>query len=324
MEPRRLKGLRALLLAMASVVLSMSALPQGARAADYDLWSASFSGSRSATASAFTPAVSSSASDFWSAWAAVGEQARATQPAWSSPLVTTSGMLEQRVRFDVSEQHAGNGANTTAFDGGRGLDLIVSGTNEIQIAAPPYDIRSTPTGKGDLSGFGDWAFVRVKQRLASSPESGGNYFVTAWLQAQAPIGIPGLTNSAWILLPTLAFGKGWGNFDIQATVGGVLPTTNVAKLGDQIQTNVAFQYHLLKVLWPELEVNWTYFASGQRGGLNQVFLIPGLVIGRFKLAEGVTFTWGVGYQFAVSPEYRPSPLMPAYNHAWVLTTRFNF
>ena len=233
-------------------------------------------------------------------------------------------MLEQRVRFDLSEQHAGNGANTTVSDGGRGLDLIISGTNEIQIAAPPYDIRSTPNGKGDLNGFGDWAFVRVKQRLASSPESGGNYFVTAWLQAQAPIGIPGLTNSVWTLLPTLAFGKGWGDFDIQATVGGVLPTANVAKLGDQIQTNVAFQYHLLKVLWPELEVNWTYFASGQRGGLNQVFLTPGLVIGRFKLAEGVAFTWGVGYQFAVSPEYRPNPLTPAYNHAWLLTARFNF
>ena len=88
--------------------------------------------------------------------------------------------------------------------------------------------------------------------------------------------------------------------------------------------NVAFQYHLLKVLWPELEVNWTYFASGQRGGLNQVFLTPGLVIGRFKLAEGFAFTWGVGYQFVVSPEYRPNPLTPAYNHAWLLTTRFNF
>ena len=271
MELRRLEGFRALPLAVAGAVLSMSALLQGARAADFDLWSANFSGSRSATASTFAPAASSSASDFWSAWVAVAERARATQPAWSSPLVTTSGMLEQRVRFDMSEQHAGNGANTTVFDGGRGLDLIVSGSNEIQIAAPPYDIHTTPTGKGDLNGFGDWAFVRVKQRLASAPESGGNYFVTAWLQAQAPIGIPGLTNSVWTLLPTLAFGKGWGDFDIQATVGGVLPTANVARLGDQIQTNVAFQYHLLKVLWPELEVNWTYFASGQRGGLNQVF-----------------------------------------------------
>jgi hypothetical protein len=39
-------------------------------------------------------------------------------------------MLEQRFRFDLSEQHAGNGANTTVLDGGRGLDLIVSPGNE--------------------------------------------------------------------------------------------------------------------------------------------------------------------------------------------------
>jgi hypothetical protein len=93
-------------------------------------------------------------------------------------------------------------------------------------------------------------------------------------------------------LPTLAIGKGWGDFDIQATVGGVLPSSGVAVVGDQIQTNVAFQYHLLKVFWPEFEVNWTYYVDGQRGGLNQVFLTPGLVIGRFKLTDGILFKPG--------------------------------
>jgi hypothetical protein len=80
----------------------------------------------------------------------------------------------------------------------------------------------------------------------------------------------------------------------------------------------------MKVLWPQLEVNWTYFADGQRGGLNQVFLTPGLVIGRFQLASGILFTTGFGYQIAVSPNYRPNPLTPAYNHALLFTTRFNF
>ena len=264
------------------------------------------------------------ASRFLSAWAAMAKQARATQPTWSSPLVTTTGLLEQRLRFDLSGQHAGNGADTTVVDGGKGLDLIVSDSNEIQIAAPPYDIRTTPTGNGAFSGFADWAFLRVEQRLASSPESGGNYVVTAWLQVQAPTGIAPLTSNAWTYLPTMAFGKGWGDFDIQATVGGVLPASHVATLGDQIQTNVAFQYHLLNVLWPQIEVNWTYYADGQRGGLNQVFLTPGLVIGRFRLADDLLFTFGAGYQFAVSPDYRPNPLTPAYNHAWLFTSRFNF
>ena len=257
-------------------------------------------------------------------WTQTAATARATQPAWSSPLVTTTGMLEQRFRFDLAQQHAGNGTNTTQIDGGRGLDLIVSETNEIQVAAPPYDIRTGPAGRGALTGFADWAFLRVKQRLASAPKEQGDYILTAWLQLQAPLGIRALTNNAWTFLPTLAAGKGWGPFDVQATVGGVLPAEHGATLGHQIVTNIAFQYHVLDVLWPELEVNWTAFPDGQRRGLNQVFLTPGLVIGRFALGEDIKFTFGVGYQSAVSPSFRAKPLTPTYNHAWLFTSRFNF
>ena len=277
------------------------------------------------TPSVNTPPSSTYAqSDFIAAWQATAAQVRANQPAWSSPLVTTSGMLEQRVRFDFASQRAGNGSATEVIDGGRGIDLIVTSSNEIQIAMPPYDVHQTSTAAGSFSGFGDWPFVRVKQQLASSPASGGNYFVTAWLQVQAPIGVPQLTSRAWTFLPTLAFGKGWGDFDIQATIGGVLPASNVATLGDQIQANIAFQYRLMKVLWPEFEVNWTYYADGQRAGLNQIFLTPGLVIGRFQLTDRIMFTTGFGVQIAVSPEYRPKPLTPAYNNAVLWTSRFNF
>jgi hypothetical protein len=280
-----------------------------------------------ANAPALAAAVWSSAddmSDFVSGWTARAQAVRASQPAWSSPVVTTTGMLEQRLRFDFSEQYAGNGANTAVVDGGRGVDLIVSQSNEIQFAAAPYNVRTTPTGRGDLAGFADWAFVRVKQRLASAPADEGNYVLTAWLQVQAPTGLGQLTSNAWTWIPTIAFGKGWGDFDIQGTVAGVLPATHTDTLGHQIQTNIAFQYHMLRILWPEFEVNWTYYMDGQRGGLNQVFLTPGLVIGRFKVAEGLQFTCGAGYQIAVAPSYRPSPLTPSYDHAWVLTSRLNF
>jgi hypothetical protein len=309
----------------AGILLLTNAGSQPSRAAeaDWTLPPPSVSGQSSASRAA-ARADADAVSNFLAAWAARAAQVRANQPAWSSPLVTTTGMLEQRFRFDGSEQQAGNGADTRVTDGGKGLDLIVSNSNEIQVAAPPYELRSTPTGKGAFTGFGDWAFLRVKQQLASSPASGDNYFVTVWLQVQAPTGIAPLTNNAWSYLPTLAFGKGWGDFDIQATMGGVLPASNVATLGDQIQTNIAFQYHLLTILWPELEVNWTHFVGGQRGGLDQVFLTPGVVLGRFPLTNGVLFTTGVGYQFAVSPNYRANPLTPAYNHAILFTSRFNF
>ena len=149
-----------------------------------------------------TPMFDASAvSSFVAAWQARATQVRDNQPAWSSPLITTTGMLEQRVRFDASGQHAGSGANTTVIDGGRGLDFIVSNSNEIQIAAPPYDLRNAPTGKGSFSGFGDWAFLRVKQQLASAPASSGDYFVTVWLQVQAPTGIGPLTTALGLICP---------------------------------------------------------------------------------------------------------------------------
>ncbi len=266
------------------------------------------------------------------AWQAMAAQARATQPVWSSPLVTPTGMLEQRFRFDLDTNRAGNGTATTELDGGKGVDLIVGENTEVQFAAAPYFLRSGVAGTGrpakgaiePLAGFGDWPFLRIEQRLASSPESGGNYVVSALLQVQAPSGIVRLSNDAWTFQPSLAFGKGWGAFDIQGTAGVVLPTSNTAVIGDQVQTNIALQYHVLPVFWPELEANWTYYANGRRGGLNQVFLTPGLVVGRFVLPDGLKASVGVGYQFAVTPGYIANPLTPAYAHAWLLTTRLNF
>jgi hypothetical protein len=261
---------------------------------------------------------------FVAGWAERVRRARETQPDWSSPLVTTTGMLEQRLRFDLAYQHAGNATDTTVIDGGRGLDLIVSETNEVQIAAIPYDIRTAPGGKGALAGFADWPFLRVKQRLASSPASDGNYVLTTWLQVQAPAGIAALSNNAWTFLPTLAFGKGWGSFDVQGTVGGVLPVAHTDKLGQQIVSNIALQYHVLGLLWPQLEVNWTHFAGGQRHRLNQVFLTPGLVIGRFPITDVGRLTIGFGYQSAIAPRFRAKPLTPADDHAWLFTSRLNF
>ena len=252
------------------------------------------------------------------------DAARASQPQWSSPLATTTALMEQRLRLDLNQQHSGNGADTTLLDGGRGLDLIVSPTNEIQFALPPYELRSATAASKALAGYGDWTFLRVEQRLFSASKDDGNYVVTAWLALQAPTGIKSLTSSAWSLQPTLAFGKGWGDFDVQGTIGAVLPTSNVHVLGQQIQGNTAFQYHLDTVLWPEVEVNWTWYPDGQRAGLNQVYLTPGLVVGRLDIGHGVKFTTGLGYQIAVAPGYRARPLTPAYANSLIVTTRMNF
>lgn len=164
----------------------------------------------------------------------------------------------------------------------------------------------------------------MERRLASRPENDGNYVLTAWLQIQSATGLARLTDHSWTFLPTLAFGKGWGPFDVQATIGGVVPASHADTLGHQIQANIAFQYHLLEVFWPQIEVNWIYYPDGQRCGLNQVYLTPALVVGRFSIGGDLKFTLGVGYQIAVSSAYRAKPLTPAYKDAWLFTSRLNF
>jgi hypothetical protein len=257
-------------------------------------------------------------------WQQRVDTARATQPGWSSPLVTTTGLLEERLRIDTQFQHAGNGTDTTDIDGGKGLDLIVGDATEFQFAAAPYEIRTTQSGKGEATGFGDWPFFRLKERLFSSPEDADDYIVSAMLQTQVSTGIAKFSSDALTLLPTIAFGKGFGPLVFQGTFGAAIPTNYEKTLGNQVTGNGALQYHLWQVLWPQMEVNWTHFVDGQRDGKDQVFLTPGVVLGRLSLTEQLRFTIGAGYQFAVEPHFQPSPLLPAYNHAWLLTTRLSF
>jgi hypothetical protein len=251
-------------------------------------------------------------------------EARASQPNWSSPLVTTSSLLQNRVRLDADWMHSGNGTRTVLLDDTRGVALIVAYTTEIQIAAPSDVRRRSQNGKGDISDFGDWPFFRLKERLASSPQDQENYVLTAFFQVQAPTGNQSLTNKAWTFSPSFGFGKGWGNFDVQGVTTASLPAENAAKLGHPLQTNIAFQYRIWTFFTPELELNWTYFPDGQRGGLHQLFLTTGIVIGRFAVMEHLRFTVGAGYELALAPPYRAQPLAPAFEHSWVVSTRFNF
>jgi hypothetical protein len=269
------------------------------------------------------PATGNIFGDYFADWDRRVAAARASQPEWSSPVITTTALLEQRFRFDTAFQHSNNGTDTIDLDGGKGVDLIVGDTTEIQIAAAPYYIRTTP-GKSDISGFNDWPFFRIKERLFSSPEDAGDYVISAWLQTQAATGIYTLTNHAFTLLPTLGFGKGFGPFIVQGTLGGAIPTAYQSTLGSQVAGNLAFQYHLWQVLWPQIEVNWTHYIGGPRDGKDQVFLTPGVVFGKFSVTDRLKFTLGVGYQVAVEPKYQPSPLLPTHNHSLVVSTRLTF
>ncbi len=148
-------------------------------------------------------------------------EAQATQPHWMTPIATVTPRLEEEIRFDTQFQQFGTGAQITNIDGGKGLELIPTTMNEILINAPAYEER---TVKSPANGFADWNFLTIKQRIVSAPEDKGNYIFSAFLGVQAPMRNSPFTNKSWVITPTLAGGKGWGDFDVQATVGMPIPT----------------------------------------------------------------------------------------------------
>ena len=258
---------------------------------------------------------------FFDTWASIARAAKASQPHWITPLATVTPRLEQEFRYDEFFEHTNAGADIRVDDGGKGLEFIPTMTNEVLINLPPHDDRTIIK---PANGWSDWPVVTVKQRLLSANEENGNYIVTAFLGFTAPTGTVPFTNNARIVTPTLAAGKGWGDFDIQATVGVPVPLDHEDTIGVSIVTNVAFQYHIAKYFWPEVEVNYTHWTDGDRSGKGQVFLTPGLILGRFELAKDMNLIVGAGYQFAVTPVTTKPVLTPVYDNNWIATTRLTF
>jgi Putative MetA-pathway of phenol degradation len=273
--------------------------------------------------------------DYFLQWYVRKDWAYATQPGWMTPLATVTPRLEEEFRYDQFFQERAGGAQTAVFDGGKGLEIIPWWTTELLINLPAYQER---TIQSVHQGTTDWNFLNIKQRLVSSPEDQGNYVVSFMVGATAPTGAPAfatgaLPQSPWVFTPTLLAGKGWGDFDIQATTALNIQGSQVSVVGDSWVTNVTFQYHFAEFFWPEVEVNNTYWLNGsERGHLDQVFITPGIIFGRFTLAN-VGFTnikgiIGVGYQIAVSPEpvffSASGDRTPQYNHEWIISSRITF
>jgi hypothetical protein len=259
---------------------------------------------------------------YFATWFQRVDEAQRTQPNWITPLVTVTPRLEEEYRYDYFHERLGNGNEIDNYGGGKGLELIPTVTNEIILAPPPSEVRS---GKEPAAGWGDDPFFLLKQRLISANKDDGDYIVTVFLGAQAPTGVKAFTNDSWLITPTLAAGKGWGDFDIQATVGVALPTDHQNIIGDAVISNVTFQYHFGEYFWPEFEINDTYWSGGLRDGKNQVFITPGIVLGRFQLDDRAKLIVGAGYQIAVAPSLTKEPaLTPLYQEGLVVTARIAF
>lgn len=256
-------------------------------------------------------------------------QARVTatqnmQPHWITPLVTVTPRLEQELRTDFVHFHNNSGNAIWNYDNGKGLELIPERHTEILFNAPPFFDRSN----GESDGFGDVSFL-LKERLYARNEENGNAIVTAFLGATLPTGKNGNGSCCATVTPTLAVGKGWGNFDLTSTAGGVLPVTGSKSLGRNILWNSVAQYRLAKAgkarfFWPEIENNTTFFKGGANDGKTQSLITPGLIVGRIPLSHGTDgqpgrlgFTFGAGEQIACTRFHTA-------NHFTVLTFRIPF
>ena len=246
------------------------------------------------------------------------------QPHWITPLVTVTPRLEEEYRYDQLWEAQPHGKALDNFGANKGLELIPFENTEIILGVPGWVAHNgalpPPPKKGaekpDVDGWADETFL-VKYRLLSANEENGNYILTAFMGFSAPTGSDGNSSRHAIFTPTIAGGKGFGDFDIQTTAGISLPNGGLQRLGMPLAWNTALQYRVFHYFWPEFEVNYTWWPNGEHEGETQVFLMPGLLIGRIPIHDRIGMTFGAGYQIAVTHQ-------PAYNHAVVASGRIPF
>ncbi len=256
------------------------------------------------------------------AWTAAVRAAQASQPSWITPLATTTPRLEQEFRYDQDFETLikGKGA-IDVYGGGKGVEIIPTERTEVILTLPPYQER---TGSEPSSGLNDWPGILVKYRIISANAKSGDYIVSVFAQYGLPTGALVLTNHNDVFTPTLAAGKGFGDFDVQATIGEAIPIHDNSNSGRSIPTNITAQYHISRLLWPEIEMNRTDWVGGQRGGRSQTYITPGLIVGRIVLNKRSKLIIGAGYQTAFSRVYGPGPVTPTFNHNWLLSARVTF
>jgi hypothetical protein len=262
---------------------------------------------------------SESSNGFFSRWAARTSATQAKQPPWAVPLVTTYTGLIQVVRTDFTRQIAPTHTDTWNFDNSKGVNFVPWANTELVVDLPPY-IEHNTTAK---DGWGDFSFL-VKYRFLSGNQQHGSYTLSAWALTTVPSGSfkNGSTNGS--VQPNVGAGKGFGNFDVQTTLGATLPTGAPATTatGRPILWNTVAQYRVAKIFWPEIESNATYYKGGPNDGKSQEFITPGIIIGKCafrpsdpKSRPGLAF--GAGMQIATSK-------LHTYNHEFVATARMIF
>lgn len=237
--------------------------------------------------------------DYFANWFPRVTQIQSEQPHWITPLVTVTPRLEQELRFDQSwtTMNSTRYSQVDNYGTTKGLELIPFNPVEVIIGIPGYETENHP----NKWGWADETFL-VKYRILSANENNGNYILTAFMGLSVPSGSDDFSSHHFGFTPTIAGGKGWGDFNFQSTLGLSMPDNGFVRSGggSTLLWNTAFQYRVAKRFWPEVEFNYTWWATGEHEGLNQLIITPGIVVGRIPIAGRVGITLGVGCQFPLT------------------------
>jgi hypothetical protein len=251
---------------------------------------------------------------FFSSWDLRALRAQVDQPNWLTPVVTSTARLKQEIRYDMSWQSAGDGPVTAAnYGGSKGFTTIPIDRVEVSINPPPYVVHGGSTAR---DGFGDFSIL-TKLRLFAASRSHGDYALTLFLNTSIPTGSYKNGSPHSVLTPTIAGGKGLGDFVYQGTFGADLPSSQGSILGRRMIWNNALQYRGFGKLQPEMEVSSNFFKGGPSDGRSQVYLAPGISAGRFAIHGHVTLTIGAGYEIAATHFH-------SFEHQGIFSVRLPF
>jgi hypothetical protein len=243
-------------------------------------------------------------------WLARTTQTRSSQPDWVTPLITASANLEEAAIYDTSRKLQANGSSLWTLGGPRGVQFVPFGKLQITYGATPYELH---VNSKSHDGFGDTSFA-FKYRFASGNAENGNFAFSGLINTSIPTGSYQNGQQSAILSPVLLGEKGWGNFNIQTTFGAALPLGHTASTGRQYGWNTAFQYRIGRFLDPELETNILAYQGGPNQGQKQLYLLPGIIAGRFPLTRSAGLAFGVGMQIAATHDH-------AFNHNLIFSVR---
>ncbi len=255
--------------------------------------------------------------NFAKSWEARVKKTSAKQPGWAVPVFAPTSGIVQLVRFDAQHQYTATHYETWNLDSSKGFNFIPFARTEFDINVPPMILHNNPKVP---DGAGDFSMVMKYRPFAGTAEH--HNFSTAFQMAfTVPTGSYKNGAAVSTITPTVVAGKGYKKFDVQSSIGAILPTSSVPTIGRTIQWNTVAQYQVGKYFWPEVEVNASYYHLGANDGKNQTFITPGFMISKIKLNHDpksrLALVVGSGMQIATSSFH-------AYNHNVVLTSRIVF